>query len=128
MAGSRSPAGRFGELQLAVLRVLWSEGESTVEEICRGLPPEHDVAYSTVSTVLTRLLDRDVVSRRKEGRSYLYRSEVEEDRVRGSMVAELLDRAFGGDPAELVSHLLRREEVGEADLDRLREMIEERRG
>ena len=128
MAGSRSPAGRFGELQLAVLRVLWSEGESTVEEICRGLPPEHDVAYSTVSTVLTRLLDREVVSRRKEGRSYLYRAELKEDRVRGSMVAELLDRAFGGDPAELVSHLLRREEVGEADLDRLREMIEERRG
>ena len=127
MAGSESPEGRFGELQLAVLRVLWSQGESTVEEICRGLPPEHDVAYSTVSTVLTRLLDRDVVSRRKEGRSYLYWAELEENQVRSSMVAELLDRAFGGDPAELVNHLLRRGEVGETDLDRLRELIEERR-
>lgn len=115
-------------MQLAVLRVLWRDGECSVEEICRELPPDRDVAYSTVSTVLSRLLDRDVVSRRKEGRRYRYRAELEEDQVRGSMVEELLDRVFGGDPAELVNHLLRRDDVGDADLDRLREMIEARRG
>lgn len=128
MTGSPDTGSRFGELQLAVLRVLWREGESSVATICRELAPERDVAYSTVSTVLTRLLDQDVVSRRKEGRSYRYRAEVGQDAVRGSMLEELLDRVFGGDPAELVGHLLRREELGDADLDRLRELIEERRG
>lgn len=127
MTSSKGSAGRIGSLQLAVLRVLWRDGESTVDEICRELPPEHDVAYSTVSTVLSRLLDRDVVSRRKEGRSYRYRAELEEEEVRGSMVEELMDRVFGGDPAQMVGHLLRREEIGDADLDRLRELIEERR-
>lgn len=127
MTTPKERAGRFGELQLAVLRVLWRGGECTVEEICRELRPEREVAYSTVSTVLSRLLDRDVVSRRKEGRSYRYRAELEEDQVRGSMVEELLDRVFGGDPAELVNHLLRRDDVDEADLDRLREMIEAQR-
>lgn len=128
MTPPKGSAGRFGELQLAVLRVLWRDGECTVEEICRELPPEREVAYSTVSTVLSRLLERDVVSRRKEGRSYRYCAELEEDQVRCSMVEQLLDRVFGGDPAELVNHLLRRDDVGEADLDRLREMIEARRG
>lgn len=127
MKSSKGSDSRFGRLQLAVLRVLWRDGECTVEEICRELPPEHDVAYSTVSTVLSRLLDRDVVSRRKEGRSYRYRAELEEDQVRGSMVEELMDRVFGGDPARLVGHLLRREEIDGADLERLRELIEERR-
>lgn len=119
---------RLGELQLAVLRVLWREGEADVESICRELRPERDVAYSTVSTVLSRLLDRGVVSREKEGRSYLYRAEVDEGEVRRSMVERLLDRLFGGDPAELVGHLVRRRELGDADLDRLRALIEERSG
>lgn len=117
---------RFGELQVAILRVLWEEGPSTVETICGELRPERDVAYSTVSTVLVRLLDRGVVSREKRGRSYVYRAEVGEDEVRRSMVGEVLDRLFGGDPAELVGHLVRERELADADLDRLRSLIEER--
>lgn len=128
MAESGRGSRRFGELQIAILRVLWQRGEANVEEICEDLAPEKDVAYSTVSTVLTRLLDQNVVSRTKEGRRFVYRAELEEDQVRGSMVEELLDRAFGGDPARLVGHLLRRDELGDADLDRLRELIEKRKG
>lgn len=128
MTGSDSRGRRFGALQLAVLRVLWRDGESTVEEICRELRPERDVAYSTVSTVLSRLLEQEVVSRRKEGRSYLYRAELGSEQVRGSMVEELLDRVFGGDATRLLSHLLRREELGDVDLDELRDLIGERRG
>lgn len=127
MDGSESDSGRFGELQLAILRVLWEEGEATVESICEGLRPDHDVAYSTVSTVLSRLLGRGVVSREKRGRSYVYRAEVDEAEVRGSMVGRLLDRVFGGDASELVSHLVRSRELEGADLDRLRALIEEER-
>jgi len=128
MEESRRGSRQFGDLQIAILRVLWQREEATVEEICDDLAPEHDVAYSTVSTVLSRLLDQEVVSRRKEGRRFVYRAELAEDEVRGSMVKELLERAFGGDPARLVGHLLRRDELGDADLDRLRELIEERKG
>lgn len=127
MAESESDSGRFGELQLAILRVLWTRKEATVESICEGLHPEHDVAYSTVSTVLSRLLDRDVVSREKQGRSYVYRAEVDEAEVRGSMVGRLLDRVFGGDASELVSHLVRSRELEGAELDRLRALIDEER-
>lgn len=118
----------FGELQLAVLRVLWERGEARVDEVVEALRPERDPASSTVATVLSRLEDQEVVAHRKEGRRYVYRPEVDRADAVGSMVDGLLDRAFDGDPLELVSHLVRRDEIDGADLERLRAMIDEHRG
>lgn len=118
----------FGELQLAVLRVLWERGEARVDEVVEALRPERDPASSTVATVLSRLEDQGVVAHRKEGRRYVYRPEVDRADAVGSMVDGLLDRAFDGDPLELVSHLVRRDEIDGADLERLRAMIDEHRG
>lgn len=118
----------FGKLQLAILRVLWERGEARVDEVVEALRPERDPASSTVATVLSRLEDQGVVAHRKEGRRYVYRPEVDRADAVGSMVDGLLDRAFDGDPLELVSHLVRRDEIDGADLERLRAMIDEHRG
>lgn len=118
----------FGELQLAILRVLWERGEARVDEVVEALRPERDPAGSTVATVLSRLEDQGVVAHRKEGRRYVYRPEIDRADARGSMVDGLLDRAFDGDALELVSHLVRRDEIDGVDLERLRALIDEHRG
>lgn len=118
---------QFGSLQLAILRVLWGREEAAVDEIVEALRPSRDPASSTVATVLSRLEEQGVVSHRKEGRRFLYRAETGRDEVRQSMLDTLLERAFSGDALELVSHLVRREEIDGADLERLREMIDEHR-
>lgn len=114
----------FGELQLAILRVLWERGEASVRDVREALAPDREPAVSTVATVLSRLEEQDAVSHRKEGRRYVYRAELGRDEVRRSMVGELLDRLFGGEPTELVGHLLRQRDLDGADLDRLRELVE----
>lgn len=117
----------FGELQLAILRVLWDRGDAPVDAIVEALGPSRNPASSTVATVLSRLEDQGVVSHRKDGRRYVYRPEIDAAEVRDSMIEGLLDRAFDGDPLELVSHLVRQEEIDGADLERLRSMVDERR-
>ncbi len=117
----------FGDLQLAILRVLWERGEARVDEVVDALRPDRDPATSTVATVLSRLEDQGVVAHREEGRRYVYRPEIDRDDARGSMVDGLLDRAFDGDALELVGHLVRRDEIDGADLERLRAMIDEHR-
>lgn len=117
----------FGELQLAILEVLWEREEAAVDEVRSGLAPERDPAVSTVSTVLSRLEEQGVVSHREEGRRYIYRAEIERQDVRSSMVEELVERAFDGDEAALLSHLLREREIGEADLERLQALVDEHR-
>lgn len=117
----------FGELQLRILDVLWERDEAGVGEVVQALRPDRDPATSTVATVLSRLEEQGVVSHRQEGRRYVYRAEIDRDEARSSMVEGLLDRAFGGDPLELVSHLLRREEIDGAELKRLRALVDDHR-
>lgn len=120
--------GDFGELQIAILRVLWDRGEATVQQVREALSPGREPAVSTVATVLSRLEDQGAVSHRKDGRRYVYRPEIRRDEVRRSMVEELVDGLFGGKTSELVGHLLREREIDGADLDRLQALIESEGG
>ena len=115
------------ELQLEILAVLWERGEATAavvrEELGRPL------AQTSVLTILRRLEKRGVVTHRAIGRQFLYRARVSPARVKRSMVTDfgdLADRLFGGDRAELVSHLLKESDVDADDLARLKELIEQR--
>jgi BlaI family transcriptional regulator, penicillinase repressor len=111
------------ELQLALLRVLWTRGEATVAEVAEALRPERDLAPSTIATLLSRLEKRRVVSHTTRARQYVYRSCVSEGEVRASMVSGLTDTLFGGDVAALMSHLLDASSMQPGDLERVRELI-----
>ena len=111
------------DLQLALLRVLWTRGEATVQDMVEALRPERDLAPTTVATLLSRLEKRRVVSHTTRARQYVYRARVSESAVRASMVNGLTDTLFGGDVAALMSHLLDARAVSPGDLDRVRDLI-----
>jgi predicted transcriptional regulator len=123
------PEHGLTELQLDIMGVLWERGEATAVEVREGLRPKRELAQTTVSTLLSRLERRNLVAHRTEGRQYIYRAEVEEARVRRSVVSEfsdMADRLFAGDLAEMVTQLLAGSEVDVDDLARVREMIDRR--
>jgi predicted transcriptional regulator len=123
------PEHGLTELQLDIMGVLWERGEATAVEVREGLRPKRELAQTTVSTLLSRLERRNLVAHRTEGRQYIYRAEVEEARVRRSVVSEfsdMADRLFAGDLAEMVTQLLAGSDVEVDDLARVREMIERR--
>ena len=115
---------RLSDLQLAVLDVLWREGEATVARVREALATERDLAPTTVATILTRLEKRGVVERRPESRPFAYRAAVTRLEVRRSTITRILDRLFQGDPASLVSHLVREGEMDPRDLVALKKRLE----
>jgi predicted transcriptional regulator len=97
------------ELQLAILDVLWSRGESTVMELHDELRAKRRIAQSTVSTLLARLQDRGFVDYHEDGRRYVFRATVGREELRRSMAAQFLEHSrplFQSDLGLLVSHLL----------------------
>ena len=112
------------DLQLAVVRVLWTRGESTVLEVQGALLPERPLAQTTVATLLTRLEKRGIVSHRTDGRLFVYSAEVSEPDVRRSMVAELTEMLFDGNRAALISHLIDSRDIKKRDLDEVKRIIE----
>jgi BlaI family penicillinase repressor len=118
------PKTQLTDLQLDVVRVLWSEGEATVAEVRDRLPKSRSLATTTVATVLSRLEKQKVVTRQLDGRQYVYRPTVTENQVRRSMVADLVGSLFEGDPAALVSHLVSDAELEDGDLERVRALLQ----
>ncbi len=124
MKGHRAES--LGDLQLRILRVLWSRGPSSVAEVQRRLRGKA-LAYTTVATMLRKMEGRRLVRHREEGRRYIYEAAVDEEEMQRRMADDLVDRVFGGSLPEAVSHLLRTREVSARELDRLEQMVRERK-
>lgn len=114
----------LGELQLAILRTLWDEGEASVAEVHESLR-DRRLALTTIATMLRKMEDKGLVAHRENGRQFLYRSVVDPDLVQKNLVGELVARLFDGDPLALVNHLLRAGEIELAELDELRRKVAE---
>ena len=114
----------LGDLQLAIMRVLWQRGEAAAAEVHEALLAERGLAPTTIATMLTKMEKKGVVAHRAEGRRFLYSPTVSEPQVRRSMVGELTERLFGGDRVALVSHLLAEHELDPAELAELRRLTE----
>ena len=125
---SREEDVALSELQIAVMRELWSRQEASTAEVAQALADQRGLAHTTVATLLTRLEKRGVVAARRDGRQLVYRALVSEEQVRRSMVAGLLGSIFGGDAPALVSHLVRESELGADDLERIKRLLAKAKG
>src|SRR5512137_2488068 len=124
--GNRS-IRRLGDLQLRIMKVLWSNGEATVAEVHKAVAAEGELAYTTVATMLRKMEARELVKHHLEARSFVYRPAVAEEAVSRGMADHLLDQLFEGSLADMVSHLLRSREVSRQELSRLEQLIAERK-
>ncbi|MEM6672160.1 MAG: BlaI/MecI/CopY family transcriptional regulator [Planctomycetota bacterium] len=114
----------LGDLQHAIMRVLWDRGEAPVAEVHQALLPERGLALTTIATMLAKMEKKGVVSRQLEGRVLVYRPAVTETAVHRSMVSELTDQLFDGDAVALVNHLLTEQQIERTELDEIRRLIE----
>ncbi len=122
MGRKRSTTLTDGELRL--MRVLWPIQQATVAEIVEGLSGRRAPAYNTVLTMMRILEAKGYVKHRKEGRAFVYVPLIDEQLARRSAVRHVLDRFFDNSPGSLALSLLEHERVPEAELLRLRDLIE----
>ena len=117
----------MGNLQLQILKVLWAAGPAAVADVHAALPDGADLAYTTVATMLRKMEARGLVRHRRDGRRFVYEAAVREADVTADLAGNVLDRAFEGNLADMVEHLLTTREVSAAELDELSRLIAARR-
>ncbi len=107
--------------------ILWTRGTATVAELTDSLgdPP---LAYNTVLTTMRLLEQKGYVRHKASGRAFIYRPAVGREDAQRSVVAHVVSRFFNNSPRDLVLNLLESEDVDDAELQRLRELIERKGG
>lgn len=81
-----------GDLQVEIMAVLWRLGEGTVDDVRNSQPARRRVAYTTIQTVMTRLLERGLLERERRGQAFVYKPKIDE----ASYLARAISRRLAG--------------------------------
>ncbi len=105
MPKPRKPGDIPPPLELHCLRVLWDMKEGTVKDVRSAIAGSRQLAYTTVMTVLDRLVKKGGLERRKSGRSFTYVPLLSREALRKLAVQEVVDSFFGGSHDALAAYL-----------------------
>ena len=116
------------EVELEFLQVVWDRDEVTTEDVQRALKKKgRPLADGSVRKVLSILEEKGYVSRRPQGRGFLYQAIVPREKANRRMVTDLLKRAFGGSAALMVASLMDSRAVSAKDVEEIKRLIVERK-
>jgi len=76
--GARKGLDFRGDLQAEIMSTVWELGEATVEDVRRARPRGRQRAYTTLQTVMNRLVERGLLDRERRGRGFVYRARYNE--------------------------------------------------
>jgi BlaI family transcriptional regulator, penicillinase repressor len=116
------------DAELAILRVLWARGPSTVRHVLDALNEERVTGYTTVLKLLQIMTDKQLVARDESERTHIYRASFSEADTQRQLVDDLMDRAFGGSAMQLVMRALSGRKTSETDLAEIRRLLDEHDG
>lgn len=109
------------DAELAILRVLWSRGPSTVRQIAEDMGRE--AAYTTILKLLQIMTEKRLVVRDEAARTHVYQAAYTQDQTQRQLVADLLDRAFDGSAAKLVLQALAASKTSPEDLAEIKKLL-----
>jgi predicted transcriptional regulator len=122
----RKSSPTLTEAELQLMEIIWERGEGTVADVVAALPPNSQLAYSTVLTTLRILERKGYLSHIQEGRAFIYKPVVDQKQARQSALKHLLSRFFNNSPELLVLNVMEQEALDLNELERLKKLVDEK--
>ena len=113
------------DAELAILRVLWERGPSTVRQVHEILSKVRLNVYTTTLKLMQIMADKGLVRRDKSQRAHVYQPVFTEAETQKRLVGDLLDRAFSGSTASLLMQALSTKEASAEELAQIRQILDE---
>lgn len=125
---ARNRSATLTEAELRIMKVLWQRGSATVHEVLELLPDKPTLAYNSVLTIIRILEKKGFVKHVKDRRAHVYTPQIAREDATRSEVRRLVSRFFGNSHELLVLNILEDESIDAHELDRLRQLLEEKAG
>ena len=111
------------DAELAILRVLWASGPSTVRHVHETLGK--DTAYTTILKLLQIMFEKGLVTRDDSARTHIYAAADSEQTTQRRLLKNLLDKAFAGSAAQLVLQALSAKRATPEEMRQIRQLLDE---
>ena len=123
---SRKLLDDLGQLQRAVIEVVWELGEASVHQVRERLGRKKKLAYTTVLTAMQKLEKAGWLRHRAEGKSYVYLPTRSREEAGAKSVLKFMKRMFDGDAVLMFQHFMREGKLSDDELRKLRKMIDKK--
>ena len=114
------------DAELAILRVLWTRGPSTVREVAEAMGRES--AYTTILKLMQIMTDKGLVKRDDSSRTHVYKAASSEDQTQKQLVTDLLNKVFAGSATKLVLQALDAGKASAEEVAEIRKLLDAHRG
>ena len=109
--------------ELAILRVLWTQGPATVRQVNTVLNEGRETGYTTTLKLMQIMAEKGLVKRDESERTHVYSAKLTRGETQRQLVSDLVDRAFGGSAADLVLHALSEHPASADEIDEIQKLI-----
>ena len=125
---ARPPAEDVTNTELAILEVLWDQGETTRRQIVDVVyPGGGDAHYATVQNLLGRLERKGFVRSSRAGNVLVFTATIDRDELIRRRLQGLADKLCGGAAAPLIMNLVRSQPLSAAEIEQLATFLREQR-
>ncbi|HEX2578905.1 MAG TPA: BlaI/MecI/CopY family transcriptional regulator [Rhabdochlamydiaceae bacterium] len=113
----------FGELELAILALFKTHDQLTVKDVLKLM--ESGDKYTTLMTVMSRLVEKKELQRERIGLQYHYSINPSKKSAPSHLLERLKQKIFGGRSVSMISYLLESDDITEEELSEMEELIQE---
>ena len=118
---------QISDAEWQVMKIIWMQGEQTSTDLIRVLAERFDWSKSTIQTLLARLVEKECLTRKKEGKSFVYSALLTLDQSRDLLVQDIKDKVCSRRIKNLLADLIMECDFTQADLEDLEAVISEKK-
>ena len=110
--------------ELAILRVLWERGPSTVRQVHEAMAGTRDTGYTTTLKLMQIMFEKGLVKRDDSMKTHIYQPAVSKEKTQKHLLGKMIDNLFGGSPTELVIQALGNHKASTDELEAIQKLID----
>ena len=118
---------QISDAEWQVMKIVWMQGEQTSSDLIRVLAERFNWSKSTVQTLLARLVEKECLTRKKEGKSFVYSALLTLDQSRDLLVQDIKDKVCSRRIKNLLADLIAECDFTLSDLEGLEAVISEKK-
>ena len=118
---------QISDAEWQVMKIIWMQGEQTSTDLIKVLEKRFSWSKSTIQTLLARLIEKECLTREKQGKSFIYSALLTLDDSRGLMVQDIKDKLCSRRIKLLLADLIEECDFTLADLNQLQQVLEEKK-
>jgi len=118
---------QISDAEWQVMKIIWMQGEQTSTDLIKVLEKRFSWSKSTIQTLLARLVEKECLTREKQGKSFIYSALLTQEDSKKLLVKDIKDKVCSRRMKQLLADLIKECDFTLADLEGLEEVISKKK-